>query len=124
MISCSLQFLSCAVHRVFFMLSTASEVDYVPAVDLMTSGLELTFFLIFFGLGGGATECRINCLLNCAHVQMYFVFCMHVCIWCMSAGILCELSLGMYTCACVCVVFLLLMSTWCMSEGVLCETKS
>jgi len=57
-------------------------------------------------------------------VHVYVVFCVHVCIWCVSAGILYELSLRMYTCACVCVVLLLLLCTWCMFEGVLCETKS
>lgn len=100
MISRSLEFVSCTVHRVFLMLSTFSEVDYVPAIELTTYGLELTFFLCVCVLGGEvvATECRINCFLVCAHV----VFCVHVYIWCVSAGILCELSLRM--CMCVCSV--------------------
>jgi len=54
MISRSLQFVSCTVHRVFLMLSISSEVDYVPAIKLTTYGLELTFFFVCGGGGGGS----------------------------------------------------------------------
>jgi hypothetical protein len=73
MIICSLKFLSCTVHRVFLMLSTSSEVDYVPAIELTTCDFKLTFFLFLDFGGGNATECRINCLLGCAHVHVYVV---------------------------------------------------
>ena len=68
MISRSLQFVSCTVHRVFLMLSISSEVDYVPAIKLTTYGLELTFFFVC-GVGC-LTECRINCFLGCVHVHL------------------------------------------------------
>jgi hypothetical protein len=95
------------------MLSTSSEVDYVPVIELTTYGLELTFFWV-----GGAKECRINCLLGCAHVYVYVLFCVHVCVWCVSAGILCELPLRMCTCACVYMVYVICLRVCCVRRRV------
>ena len=69
MISRSLQSVSCTVHRVFLMLSTSSEVDYVPAIDLTTYGLELTFFFFWWGRGVCACACVRARVCVCVCVQ-------------------------------------------------------
>ena len=75
MISRSLQFVSCTVHRVFLMLSISSEVDYVPAIKLTTYGLELTFFFV---CGGGVYN-RVQDKLFFRLCTCAFVYMMCVC---------------------------------------------
>jgi hypothetical protein len=73
-ISCFLQFVSGTVHRVLLVLSTSSEVDYIPVIELTTYGLELTFSFFFGWVVGG-----------CNRMQD-------------------KLSFSVCTCACVCCV--------------------
>ena len=79
MISRSLHFVSCTVHCVLLMLSTSSKVDYVPAVELTTYGLELIFFFLLIFSGG---VCVCVCVRNRVQDKLFFRLCTCACVCC------------------------------------------